>query len=517
MKSSKRKSFIRNWIILNIISLVLVSTLAITISKIVNYKLERSFPILEDLLEYEDKLKKDEYSKIPLKKFNNCSIIIYDSDDRILYSSDKSVGEEIDLSDINFINEYYNLEHYIVYDFMKKDEYYIMKVKVDEKTEEEEMIGFAVLNKELEVLRGKLFGEDSKISELQFDLMNGKYKNYQIEKYQYENDKGEHRILVFIRPEFTNENYNKALDEANTLWLLAIPFIGLIILIEVMVYKRKLKKYIEPLNLLINSYRAPKERRIDENEISTEFQSVADNFKMLLDKIDKNEIEKNKLIANISHDLKTPLTAIKGYTQAFKDNIVPENKKEEYLNAIYDKTVIATDLINRLFEYTKLEHPEYKLNLKEIDINEFSREYFAQKYHEIEMKGFILETKIPEKKCKCLIDRELFIRLYDNLISNILKYNEKGTKIVFRLIENTDIVKIVIADNGTGIPENLREKLFEPFTTGNEARTSGEGTGLGMAIVKEIIDLHDGKIYLVNDKAKKYETEFNIELKKVNE
>lgn len=468
--------------------------------------------MLDDLLKYEDKLKQNEYAKIPLKEFQNCSMIVYDAENKMVYSSNKELGEDIDSNDLDFINAYYDLEYYIIYNFIKKNEYYIMKVKIDENTDEEEIIGVAILNTDLEVVDGNLFEKNTKISEFQFEMMNGNYNDYQIEKYQYENAEGENRVLLFISPEFTNENYNKAIEEANQLWLLAVPFIVILILIEAIVYKRKIKKYIEPLNSIINSYRDKNVRMADDSEISTEFQTIADNFKLLLEKMDKNEEEKNKMIANISHDLKTPLTAIKGYAQAFKDNIVPENKKEQYLSAIYDKTVLATDLINRLFEYTKLEHPEYKMKLEETDINEFSRIYFAQKYPEIEMRGFLIEVRIPEGECKCFIDKELFIRLYDNLMSNILKYNKKGTKVIFEIIEQKDKVRIIMADNGIGIPEHIRKKLFEPFVTGNQARTSGEGTGLGMTIVKKIIELHNGKISLTSDK--EFKTKYNIELKK---
>lgn len=517
MIKHRKKSFIKNSIIFDIISVTIILVLFIGILTLVNYNLERSFIILDDMLKYEDKLQNDEYSKIPLKKFHNCSIIIYDSNKKILYSSNKKAGENISSSDINYINEYYVGEYFIVYDLIKKDnqkEYYIMKVKMDEQSENEKIIDFAILNSNLEVINGNLFGEVKKISEFQFDLIKGTYKDYTIEKYQYKNSEGEQRTLVFIAPDFTVENYEKALKKANSLWILLLPLILIVLFVEILLYKRELKKCIEPLKSIITSYERKNPNAVNNDEMPIEFQPIANKFKLLLEKIDKNELEKNKMIANISHDLKTPLTAIEGYAQAFKDNIVPEDKKEKYLNAIYEKSILATYLINRLFEYTKLEHPEYKLNLVESDINSFSREYLAQKYPEIEMKGFILNAKIPENECICCLDRELFTRLYDNLVSNILKYNNQGTEILFEIIDQSDKVKIIISDNGIGIPKDVKENLFEPFVTGNKARTSGEGTGLGMAIVKKIVDLHNGNIKLDENTIKGYTTQFNIELNK---
>ena len=105
-------------------------------------------------------------------------------------------------------------------------------------------------------------------------------------------------------------------------------------------------------------------------------------------------------------------------------------------------------------------------------------------------------------------------RLYDNLISNSLKYNDKGTKILFKIEETMEETKIIIADNGKGIAEDIKDKVFESFVTGNEARTSGEGNGLGMSIVKNIVELHQGKIILNPQPELGYVTEFDIYFRK---
>lgn len=515
MKKNRKKSFIRNCLIQNSISLLSILGVCLIISTFVNYRLEISFPVIDDLLKYEKYLKYEEYSKIPILKFFECAIIVYDSNNKMLYASDKTISEEFNVEDLTYINEKYNSKFFRVYDFIKENnekQYYIIKIESNNGIEN--IQDFAVINQNLEVIDGGLFSTQKQISQYQFDLIIGKYKDYSIEKYQYKNVEGRLRTLVFLMPNFNTENYEKLIRETNNLWLVSIPIILIIIIVEMILHKKMLKKSIEPLNSFINSYKNKKQSSIDTEEISIEFQPIANNFKILIDKIKTNEIEKNKMIANISHDLKTSLTAIQGYSQAFKDNIVQEHKKEQYLTAIHDKTIIATDLINRLFEYSKLEHPDYQLKLKKIEINKFSKEYLAKKYQEIEINGFVLNVEIPEDKYVCCIDTELFTRLYDNLISNILKHNKSGTQILFKIFSQKDTVKIIVADNGRGIPNNIKENLFNPFVTGNKARTSGEGTGLGMTIIKKIVDLHNGRIYLKDITCQGYVTEFNIELKK---
>lgn len=513
MKIIRKKSFIRNCLIQNFISLLIILVICLFISTMINQKLEKSFPVLDDLLKYEDILVNDEYSKIPLKDFSQSAIIIYDSDKKILYSSNKKIGEDINTEDLCYINEDYDSKYYRVYDIISSNnekQCYIMKIELDK--DGEKIIDYAIVNSNNEIIEGNLFSPQKKISELQFNLLLGKYKGYRVEKYQYNNSTNYSRTLLFFYPDFNAENYESAIKEANKLWLISVPFILIIIIIEMILYKKMLKKYLKPLNILINKYKDNKQKITNEDNIASEFQPIVKNFKMLIDTIEKNEIEKNKMIANISHDLKTPLTAIKGYVQAFKDNIVQENKKEQYLNAIYDKIIITEELINRLFEYSKLEHPDYRLKIQEIDINEFTREYLAKKYHEIEIKNFKINIEIPEDKYLCYIDAELFTRLYDNMISNILKHNKSGTIILFKIISQKDIIKIIIADNGEEIPDNIKKELFKPFVTSNNARTSGKGTGLGMVIIKKIVELHDGIIYLNEPACQGYITEFDIEL-----
>ena len=130
------------------------------------------------------------------------------------------------------------------------------------------------------------------------------------------------------------------------------------------------------------------------------------------------------------------------------------------------------------------------------------------------MKEFILDVKIPKKSCMFKIDKSLFSRLYDNLLQNSFKYNTKNTKILFEIVEEKNRILIVIADNGKGISKDIRNIIFDPFVTENEARTLGKWTGMGLSIVKRIVELHGGTIKLSEDPQEGYITEFNIELPK---
>lgn len=513
----KERSFIRQCIIQNLISTLAMFIIFIIIYNLQNKELAKSFPSIYDVLEYEEKLTKDEFAKIPIWRIKGASIIIYDINNKILFASDKNIQNEIQISDIEYVEENFQTGEYIDYNVIKKDltkQYYVAKVKYENDTET--LIDFAILNYDLEVQSGGLFGDKKQITKRQFEFMSDSYKdgNYAAEKYEYETENGQKRTMLFLYPQFTNENYDRAVANSNKCLFLAIPLVSFVIIIDAILYKNRLKKSMNKLDVIINNYENGKENKEDDEKLQKEFKPTVRKFKGVFEKLEKSKYEKNKIIANISHDLKTPLTAIMGYVQAFKDGIVPEEKKEQYVDAIYNKAELTTNLVNRLVEYTKLEHPEYQPKFEEKDINEFSREYMQCKKHEIDTNGFLLECSIPDKANNYSIDKELMTRLYDNLISNILKYNDKGTKILFKIVETTDETKIIIADNGKGISKEIRDKIFEPFVTGNEARTSGEGTGLGMSIVKSIVKIHHGKIILNSQPELGYVTEFDIYFRK---
>ena len=211
---------------------------------------------------------------------------------------------------------------------------------------------------------------------------------------------------------------------------------------------------------------------------------------------EKLDGERQKLIADISHDLKTPITVIAGYTSAIRDGKIPPDELPRYLSAIDDKAAALTELINTFYEFSKTEHPDFRLSCEELDLGEYLREYLAEKYSEIDLAGFSLDVRIPETPVHCRIDRFQFRRALDNILSNSLRYNTLGTLIRIRLSTRGTCAVLRISDNGIGIPPSVRDRLFEPFSTGDAARFGG-GSGLGLAIARSIVQSHGGSIRLL--------------------
>lgn len=498
----------------------------ILINLFVNWRLNNSFLVLDDFLVYEEKLKYEDYDGIPLSKFPGCDFAIYDNNNELIYSTDLDVNNIVDGNDLEFINDHNGTYYFNIFNYKEKNRdriYKIYKTTYDEESDEEIVVANSKLDDNLNILEGDLFQDKKSLTERELELLNGYYNDEQmVEKYEfktvydYDNPDEGKRTLLFMSPMFNTDAYDKTLANAQKIWLIAIPFLIILILIETYFFNKKIKKSLNVLNNIIGNYDGKCE--IDD-ELPKEFASVVDSFRNLMFKLKNVEDEKikiyedkQKVIANLSHDLKTPLTVIQGYSKAFMDDIVPENKKKQYLEVIYKKSLVAIDSIDSLFLYAHLNHPEYSLSLENVDIVSFSKNYLALKYNEIESNKMKLDIDIKVDKLYINMDVKAFRRIYENLINNSIKYNKSGTKIYFKMWVKKDLY-ISIGDNGVGIDDDIKDKIFDAFVTSNSARTTGNGTGLGLSIVKNLVEMHKGSIELVKKTSGGMKTEFLIKIK----
>ena len=232
---------------------------------------------------------------------------------------------------------------------------------------------------------------------------------------------------------------------------------------------------------------------------AAEFEEIASAFNLMseeLSKLDKMkaEIEKERILlfANMAHDIKTPVTSILGYSKAISDGMVNDDaKKTEYLQTITKKAARINELVDRLFEYVKLESPENVLHKADCDVAEILRNATAALYTEIEENSIALEVNITERTVIKNVDRLEIDRVFTNLINNAVKHNRAGITLYIEMDENGHTI---IADTGDKIPVEVSENLFKPFVLGDQSRTSRNGSGLGLALAYKIMKKHDGNL-----------------------
>lgn len=216
------------------------------------------------------------------------------------------------------------------------------------------------------------------------------------------------------------------------------------------------------------------------------------------------ERQRNLMLSDITHDIKTPITTVAGFSKALTDGAVPEEQRGEYLESIYNKSMRISELVSLLFEYVKLDSTGYVLNRSVVDMSEFVREIVAGLYTEFEEKKLQLIPNIPDDAILSNIDRMQMERAISNILSNTLKYNPAGTDVEISLQNQPGEAVLQISDNGTRIDREDAIHIFEPFYRADKVRKSGSGNGLGLSITKKIVDMHGGKIILIQylDEAK---------------
>ena len=220
--------------------------------------------------------------------------------------------------------------------------------------------------------------------------------------------------------------------------------------------------------------------------------------------------ENNLMYAAVAHDLKTPLTSIQGFAKALEDGKVPEEEKKEISDIIAKKSERMNELVDLLFEYSQLGTAEYKPNLSDFDIAGLMRGIIAENYSNLEDHKIDVDVHIPDTPVTVNADKRDITRALSNLVINTYKHNPDGITFYVRMEKAGDKCEIILADTGNDIPEGMN--IFEPFVTENTARSTGGGTGLGLALTQRIIDRYGGTIALVRD-VPGYTKAFKIRLK----
>ncbi|MBD5834787.1 MAG: HAMP domain-containing histidine kinase [Lactobacillus delbrueckii] len=244
--------------------------------------------------------------------------------------------------------------------------------------------------------------------------------------------------------------------------------------------------------------------------VNNDMQKVIDSINSLVDSTvgainEEKAIEQSKdeLITNVSHDIRTPLTSIIGYLGLLKNEAVTSQEDMlKYINIAYDKAEQMRSLANDLFEYTTLKSTKTKLNVTPINIKGMMEQVAAGFELEAEKKGIAFSVKARPDDLIVNADVEKLVRVYNNLISNALKYAAGASRInlVANLI-NHEQVELRVENNGEPIPKDKLKKIFDRFYRVESSRnTKTGGTGLGLSIVQGAVELHGGTIRCESNK-----------------
>ena len=318
-----------------------------------------------------------------------------------------------------------------------------------------------------------------------------------------------------IRLDFSLIHNNKAAAGDFTRSVVVIAFVALIYLmilaLSAFIYSRitaaritvPLKKLCDGTRLLREGdYSARVDLRLKNEfaELQSTFNDMAARIEHEISLRKKSEEDRRRLILDISHDLKNPMSSIQGYTELLMQKEgMTQQELGEHLEVILNNSKRANRLLTELFELSQMDSPEFSLKLVRTDICEYIRQLCAELVPQLEREGFRYEFDIPEESVFAMLDTDQFSRIIQNLSSNAVRYNTLGTLVAVCLTVQDDQVIIDFSDDGIGIPAHLADKIFKPFVRVDDSRNSRTGgSGLGLSIARKIAEAHGGDLTLCN-------------------
>lgn len=295
---------------------------------------------------------------------------------------------------------------------------------------------------------------------------------------------------------------------ALTLGIVALIYLAFLVLLTLIYSRITARSITVPLRKLADGTRLLREGDYSarvELRLKNEFAQLQDTFNDMARRIEaetvmrrKSEEDRRRLVLDISHDLKNPLTAIQGYAELLmKPSELGKAERARCLSMILSGSERANRLLGELFELSQMDSPDFALMAERTDLCEMLRQVCGELVDRLEGAGIRYDFDIPEEAIPVLLDEARFARVIHNLADNAMRHNPPGTSVHVSLRVEGKQALIEVLDDGTGIPESLKEDIFKPFVRADKARGAQTGgSGLGLSIARKIARAHGGDLTL---------------------
>lgn len=262
----------------------------------------------------------------------------------------------------------------------------------------------------------------------------------------------------------------------------------IIVLIAIIIgYKREFRRIRKEINNNLNDYINIKTKSVDKDleALVAEVNLIFDSKQKVMAEKKKTEEELRASIANMSHDLRTPLTSIMGYLQMIRLENISENDKNEYMDILEKRTKSLQQLISSFYDLSRIEGNEYNFQYKKVNLNNILCENIAIFYNDFINNNIEPIIEIDEDIKEIISDEGAITRIFSNLIGNMIKHGENFVKITLKQEEDVIITEFI--NKATELTEENVDKLFERFYTVDKSR-SDRNTGLGLYIAKVLVE-----------------------------
>ena len=263
-----------------------------------------------------------------------------------------------------------------------------------------------------------------------------------------------------------------------------------------------LRGVLKPLNRLTDAARTLADgdfsARVPSTKSTREVEELSAAFNTMADELSAVETSRREFVANVSHELRSPITAISGYIEGMRDGVIPPEDYDKYLGIVSDESKRLSRLIGELLALSRLEREDAALDMADFDVCDLLERVFLRRTGDLEQHHLDVDCDFDPEPCFVHADMARIEQVAVNLIDNAIKFTPDGGCITLRVRADGGLCTVTVADNGVGILPEDRPRVFERFFTADRAHTSGKGTGLGLSICLRIMEMHGQRIRLLD-------------------
>lgn len=329
------------------------------------------------------------------------------------------------------------------------------------------------------------------------------------------------KLISYVKPIYSNGdidgyiiiipgNYNNGRKIMTIIWISIVCAMIISGLIINYFAKRLVVKPLEEINSAAKKLAQGEVEKRVEIVSKDEIGELAESFNYMAEALETVDTTRKEFISNVSHELRSPMTSIKGFIGGILDGVIPKDKENYYLKIVYDEINRLVRLVNDLLDISAMEAGKFNLQQIEFDINGVISLCILNLESKIKSKGLNVKAVFDEKRNYVFADRDRIIQVLTNLLENAIKYSDDNGQIEVNTYTKGEKTYISIFNSGDNIPQEDLKNIWDRFYKSDKSRTSKLSTGLGLPIVRLILSQHNEDIWVNNVEGKGVKFTFSL-------
>lgn len=316
-------------------------------------------------------------------------------------------------------------------------------------------------------------------------------------------------VGAFVKPIYSNKQLdgyiimveNEPVNEKHTIFIIWISIILAVIVAGAIVKYFAQLLVVEPIEEINNAAKRLAKGDVQERVKvvgNNEIGELAESFNKMAQSIEQSDNIRREFISNVSHELRSPITSIKGFIGGILDGVIPRDKENYYLKIVHDEIDRLAMLVNDLLDISAMESGKFNLHISEFDINQTISLCILNLENKIQTKGLNVKAIFHEKRCFAIGDRDRILQVMTNLLENAIKYSDDNGQIEVNISTKGEKIVVSIFNSCDILSENDLNHIWDRFYKSDKSRTNKISTGLGLPIVRLILSQHNQDIWVEN-------------------